>query len=179
MDDPLKSYADLVEKLDAFFVRVAERYVAEMRCAPGCDDCCKRSLCLFPFEVERMLDAAEKLSGDELSGVILRARRATNDPEAACPFLHEGLCQVYAVRPVICRTHGLPMLVEGEESLSMCVYNLKGLRRLDGDCVLDLGPVNRILATINHLVASSRGESPQRVRVSDAILERFGPGGER
>ena len=84
---------------------------------------------------------------------------------------------IYESRPVICRTHGLPMLVPGEDSLSMCVYNLKGLERLDGDCVLDLKPVNQILATVNHLIASSKGESPERVGVAQAILERFDAGG--
>lgn len=176
MDDPLKSYLALVEKVDGFFSRVAGRYADKMRCAKGCDDCCQRSLCLFPVEVERMLDAAEGLSRDELQGVVRRARRAAADPEAACPFLSAGVCQVYASRPVICRTHGLPLLVEGEESLSMCVHNFQGLGRLDGDCVLDLAPLNRILATINHLAASIRGKSPERVRVCDAILKRFGTG---
>ncbi len=178
VEDPLKAYAELLEKLDAFFRRVLERYGAEMRCAPGCTDCCQRSLCLFPFEVERMLNAAERLSGDRQEGIVQRARRAADDPGAACPFLCEGLCLIYEARPVICRTHGLPMLVEGEESLSMCVYNLKNLNRLDGDCVLDLGPVNRILATINHLVASRRLQSPERVRVSDAILKRLEKNGK-
>jgi Fe-S-cluster containining protein len=179
VDDPLKSYQDLVEKVDAFFCRVAGRYGAEMRCAPGCDDCCRRCLSLFPFEVERMMEAAEGLPGADREAVIRRARRAQEDPQAPCPLLEGGLCRVYPARPIICRTHGLPLLVPGENSLSMCPYNLKGMERLDGDCVLDLGPVNRILATINHLAAASRGESPERVRVCDAILERFGGGGAR
>ncbi len=172
MNDPLKSYQALVEKVDAFFRRVAGRYAQEMKCAPGCDDCCRRSLTLYPFEVERMLEAARGLTEAELEGVIHRARQV--DPEAACPLLKEGLCLIYAARPIICRTHGIPMLVPGEDSLSMCVYNLKGLEHLDGDCVLDLKPVNQILATVNHLLASSREKSPERVQVSSAILERFG-----
>ena len=170
----MKSYQALVEKVDAFFNRVAGRYAEKMKCAPGCDDCCRRSLTLYPFEVERMLAAAEGLAEAELEGVIHRARLAGADPKAACPLLKEGLCLIYAARPVICRTHGLPMLVPGEDSLSMCVYNLKGLEHLDGDCVLDLKPVNQILATVNHLLASDRGASPERVQVADAILTRFG-----
>ena len=174
VDDPLKSYLALVEKVDAFFDRVAGRYAEKIKCGPGCADCCKRSLSLFPFEIERMLEAAAGLPTTDLEDVIQRARQA--DPEAACPLLKEGHCLIYAARPVICRTHGLPMLVPGEDSLSMCVYNLKGLEHLDGDCVLDLKPVNQILATVNHLLASSRGASPERVQVADAILERFDAG---
>ena len=177
VNDPLKSYQELVEKIDAFFRRVAGRYAEEIKCAPGCDDCCRRSLAFYPFEVERMLAAAEGLDRAELEGVIHRARQAGADPEAACPLLKEGLCLIYAARPVICRTHGIPMLVPGEDSLSMCVFNLKGLEHLDGDCVLDLKPVNQILATINHLLASRLGISPERVQVSSAILRRFGTEG--
>lgn len=181
MNDPLKSYQELVEKIDAFFRRVAGRYTQEIKCAPGCDDCCRRSLTFYPFEVERMLEAAEGLDRAELEGVVHRARQvgAAADPQAACPLLKDGLCLVYAARPVICRTHGLPMLVPGEDSLSMCVYNLKGLEHLDGDCVLDLKPVNQILATVNHLLASDRGASPERVQVADAILKRFGQRGSQ
>jgi len=177
VNDPLKSYQALIEKVDAFFDRVAGRYTQEMKCAAGCDDCCRRTLTFYPFELERMVEAAKELAEAELEGVIHRARQAGADPEAACPLLKEGLCLIYAARPVICRTHGLPMLVPGEESLSMCVYNLKGLEHLDGDCVLDLKPVNQILATVNHLLASDRGASPERVQVADAILARFGTGG--
>jgi Fe-S-cluster containining protein len=177
VDDPLKSYLALVEKVDAFFGRVAGRYGGQIKCGPGCADCCRRIITLYPFEIDRMMAAAAELDEAELEEVIRRARRADNDPEAACPLLREDRCLIYQARPVICRTHGLPMLVPGEDSLSMCVYNLKGLEHLDGDCVLDLKPVNQILATVNHLIASSKGESPERVGVADAILERFDTGG--
>jgi Fe-S-cluster containining protein len=178
VEDPLKSYLALVEKVDAFFERVADKYGDRIKCGPGCDDCCRRSLSLYPFEIDRMVAAAGELDPAELEGVIRRSRRAIEDPEAACPLLSEGRCLIYAHRPIICRTHGLPMLVPGEDSLSMCVYNLKGLERLDGDCVLDLKPVNQILATVNHLLTTGRGTSPERLTVADAILARFNKGDE-
>lgn len=176
MDDPLKSYLALVEKVDAFFDRVAERYGDKIKCAPGCADCCRRIITLYPFEIERMMAAAAELDSAELKGVIQRSRQAEGNLEAACPMLKEDRCLIYADRPIICRTHGLPMLVPGEDSLSMCVYNLRGLEHLDSDCVLDLKPVNQILATINHLLTTGRGKSPERVGVADAVLKRFAGG---
>jgi Fe-S-cluster containining protein len=176
VDDPQKSYLALVEKVDAFFERVAGRYADKIKCAAGCADCCRRIITLYPFEIDLMMAAVAELEPAELEGVIQRARQADRDPEAACPLLFEDRCLIYTARPIICRTHGLPMLVPGEDSLSMCVYNLRGLEHLDGDCVLDLKPVNQILATVNHLVASSKGESPERVGVADAVLQRFGGG---
>jgi uncharacterized protein len=48
--------------------------------------------------------------------------------EGKCPFLSDGLCSIYGSRPVICRTHGLPMLYMGEEEwqLSYCELNFTG-----------------------------------------------------
>lgn len=173
VDDPFKSYLALVEKVDAFFERVAERYRDKIKCAPGCADCCRRIITLYPFEIDRMMTAVAELDAAELEQVVQRARRSGADPQAACPLLFEDRCLIYKARPVICRTHGLPLLVPGEDSLSMCVYNLKGLEHLDGDCVLDLKPVNQILATVNHLLTTGRGKSPARVGVAEAILKRF------
>jgi len=178
VEDPQKAYLALVEKVDAFFERVARRYAGRIKCGPGCADCCRRIITLYPFEIDRMMAAAAGLEPAGLEGVIRRARRAGGDPQAACPLLSGDRCLIYEARPIICRTHGLPMLVPGEDSLSMCVYNLKGLEHLDGDCVLDLKPVNEILATVNHLLTTGRGRSPERVGVADAILKRFDGGGE-
>jgi len=178
VDDPLKSYLALVEKVDAFFERVARRYAQKIKCGPGCSDCCRRIISLYPFEIDRMMAAAAGLEPAELRGVVRRAQEAQQDPQAACPLLSNDRCLIYEARPIICRTHGLPMLVPGEDSLCMCVYNLKGLEHIDGDCVLDLRPVNEILATVNHLLTTGRGKSPERVGVADAIIQSFGGGGE-
>jgi Fe-S-cluster containining protein len=42
-----------------------------------------------------------------------------------CPFLIDGACSVYSHRPVICRTHGLPLLSMGDEEweLNHCELN--------------------------------------------------------
>lgn len=175
MNDPARAYQALTEKLDEFSRRVRERHPGRFRCAPGCDDCCRRSLSLFSFEAERLARAAGRLAPRRRAGVIRRAEQTIEDPQAPCPLLEEGLCLAYAERPVICRTHGLPLLVPGEGTLSLCVHNLKDVGRLDGDCVLDLEPLNRILSTIQRLWCPA---GPDRVRLGQCIL-RFFEGGDR
>lgn len=182
MSDPLIAYRTLIAKLDAFFDNALARYPEDIRCGPGCSDCCHRDLSLFPFELERLVEAVRGLGPEVQREVVARARRAQSDEEAACPLLAQDRCLVYEARSVICRTHGLPSMFEvrpGERELSLCPYNFKSIERVDGDCVLDLDPVNQALATINHLICGQRGTSPERQRVSRAMLAAFEAGGGR
>jgi len=180
MADPLEAYQALLIKLDAFFENALARYPDDIQCAPGCSHCCHRDLSLFPFELERLIDAVRALPAEARRRVVERARLAQADEEAACPLLERDRCSVYGARSVICRTHGLLSLFEvrpGERELSLCPYNFKTAERVDGACVLDLTPVNQVLATINHLICTSRGIRPERIRTSLALLQAFEPEG--
>ena len=173
MSDPLTAYRTLLAKLDAFFDNALARYPEDIRCGPGCSDCCHRDLSLFPFELERLVKAARGLPTAARRRVAERARLAQSDEEAACPLLEDDRCLVYEARSVICRTHGLPSMFQvrpGQRELSLCPYNFKAVERVDGECVLDLDPVNQALATINHLICGQRGISPERQRISQALL---------
>ncbi|HOX42645.1 MAG TPA: YkgJ family cysteine cluster protein [Myxococcota bacterium] len=170
--DPREAYAALLSRLDAFFARVRAEAGTSMRCAPGCADCCARSLSLFPVEVQRLVEAARALPPGLRAGVRARAALALREPEAACPLLVDGRCAVYPARPVICRTHGLPLLVPGPTGppeLSVCPLNFHDVARFSGLGVLDLGPVNAVLATVNRLLADETGASPERVGVAEAL----------
>ncbi|MBW1811666.1 MAG: YkgJ family cysteine cluster protein [Deltaproteobacteria bacterium] len=171
MNDPLEAYQQLIEKLDNFFSQANSKYKADMDCCSGCDDCCQRDLWLYPFEVARLIEGFSELAADCQKRITKRAQEAQLSTEAACPFLEEGCCLVYNLRPIICRTHGLAMLIPGTHELSVCPRNFLKVEHIDGDCVLDLTPVNQILATVNDLVCRDARASNQRVRVSQAILQ--------
>lgn len=64
-----------------------------------------------------------------------------------CVFLRDGLCSVYSARPVICRTHGYPVLIEGKTDF--CPENFNGLKTIESEFILDLDNLNRALASIN------------------------------
>jgi Fe-S-cluster containining protein len=170
-NDPQSAYLGLVERLDDFVRRVTRRYPTMLACGPGCDDCCQRNLSLFPIESARLVESASCLPPPARAGLLARARKAASDPEAPCPFLDGKLCLAYQVRPVLCRTHGLPMLIPGESELSICPLNFKEVLRIEGDCVLDLGPVNQVLATANLLWARELKRSPDRVALSRAVID--------
>jgi len=172
--DPLDAYLQLLARVDEFSERVNRRYPGMLHCRRGCDDCCRRDLSLFPIEVSRLVEHVQTLPPDRQARVLARARTAREDREAACPLLEEGLCLAYPVRPVICRSHGLPLLLPDQSGLSLCPYNFKDVLDIQGECVLDLNPVNQILATTNLMRAQAEGLDPERIAVSRALVEALG-----
>lgn len=71
-----------------------------------------------------------------------------------CGLLREGCCQFYLNRPLICRTHGLPLvsvsLTEGE--VDCCPMNhqaLLGVSELEANLVLDLDRLTENLMRLN------------------------------
>jgi Fe-S-cluster containining protein len=64
-----------------------------------------------------------------------------------CVFLTDGLCLIYSARPVICRTHGYPVLVDGKADF--CPENFANIKSIDSENILDLENLNKALASIN------------------------------
>jgi len=85
--------------IDLAAASVAARHVGRLHCGRGCAACCRDELTVFEIEAE-----------------IIRRRHAslltTGRPHAlgACAMLDEqGACRIYADRPYVCRTQGLPL----------------------------------------------------------------------
>ena len=168
----------LAVKLDAFFARVRGRYPGALHCEKGCSACCHQHLSVVTTEFRRIAQAVLALPGEALAALAERLATGRDDPR--CPLLDDaGACRVYAVRPVICRSHGLAMLVPGTGELSVCPYNFVAAEHIDGDCVLDLSPVNNILTTLSVLLAgqaqAASVPNAERAGVSQAIIDFFGP----
>lgn len=144
------SYRDLLARLDAFAGQLAARYGRHIACGPGCAGCCGQALELLPVEFYHLQAAAEHMA---LSGPA-----AAGD---ACPLLTGGLCLLYDYRPVICRTHGMPLLLEanGRQWVDCCPENFTALPldSLPGGSLLHLERVNLLLVSINHVFAAARG----------------------
>ncbi len=89
----------LHDEVDAAAGALAERHRERLRCGRGCHACCVDGLTVFEVEAERIrLHHAALL----LSGVP--------HPPGACAFLGDaGECRIYADRPYVCRTQGLPL----------------------------------------------------------------------
>jgi Fe-S-cluster containining protein len=107
-------YLVLRGEVDLLCERLAEAHNEHLNCKPGCHKCCI-DFSIFPIEFFSILKENEnkKVNVRNVAG------------ESECLFLNDGLCSIYESRPLICRTHGLPMLSMGEDEweLSYCELN--------------------------------------------------------
>ncbi|MBW2703187.1 MAG: YkgJ family cysteine cluster protein [Deltaproteobacteria bacterium] len=155
------------------FVQAQNRYGSLIACEPGCADCCQQDLSLLALEIHPLLEAANELDNPERKQVRRAARALRDGQRQACALLDEqGHCRVHPHRPLICRSHGLALLMRSEEGeqteaeLSLCPKNFIGVAKIAGDCVLDLTTMQTALATLDNL-AGGHGE---RQELSAALL---------
>jgi Fe-S-cluster containining protein len=148
--DPLRNYFDLVSRVDELCQRIETDFRMHLACRKGCDACC-RHFSLFPVEAAALVQALDSRGAEEKGRIRSRARLAPE--EGPCPLLQDGACLLYEARPIICRTHGLPLLAgTGKERLlDWCPENFKGVKSLPDAAVINLDVLNTTLATINSL----------------------------
>ncbi|MCG8592236.1 MAG: YkgJ family cysteine cluster protein [Proteobacteria bacterium] len=151
-------------EIDAAAAALAARHADRLQCRRGCHACCVDDLTVFEVEADRIRSA---------HGELLRT--GTPHPPGACAFLGEaGECRIYADRPYVCRTQGLPLrwLAEDEteeivERRDICPLNAEGppLSTLaEDDCWL-LGPAEDRLARLQE----THPKGPER-RVALRVL---------
>ena len=160
-----ETYAQLIDKVDQFHDRVAARYPEALRCARGCSSCCHVHLSVVELEFGRLAAAVEALPSEQRRAIADRTGDGQTDPR--CLLLDSvGLCRVYDARPLICRTHGLPIVVGGRRDV--CQLNFVDgptLEDIDASCVLDVDRLNAILGLIDRLT----GGGQPRVDVSSGL----------
>jgi Fe-S-cluster containining protein len=110
-------YFLLRDEIDALCHKLSETHKDQIVCSPGCSHCCM-DFSIFPVEFYSILK--------ETGG--LKPNINNNVTENECVFLIKGLCSIYKSRPIICRTHGLPLLYMNDEEwqLSHCELNFTG-----------------------------------------------------
>lgn len=114
----LKKYRQLRNEVSELSDKLSKLHKNEMACKKGCSECCMH-FSVLPIEYFSMLE--------ELKENPPANYQELDEAADDCNFLHKDLCQIYASRPFICRTQGLPLLfmsLEGEEwELSTCPLN--------------------------------------------------------
>lgn len=172
----------LWSKVDAFFERVAERYPGALACGPGCADCCHRDLTVTSIEARRVFALVRALPPEQ--------RRALRDRADAPPCVAldaDGRCAIYEARPLVCRSHGVPLrFVEPEASgkralpvLDVCPKNFTGadLASIDAACVLDQRTLSVMLGAIDAAFVQAGGEALAGGSGADGDRASFAPGG--
>ena len=147
MRDAQGALRALHDEVDRAGAALAARHRERLRCGRGCHACCVDGLTGFEVEAERIRSRHSEL-----------LREGTPHAPGACAFLGDaGECRVYAERPYVCRTQGLPLrwLEEDEhdagvERRDICPLNEAGepLEALPEQDCWTMGPYEERLRLI-------------------------------
>jgi len=171
----LHNYRNFVAKIDARCGRIVSEMGDSIACRDGCDHCC-RHISLFPVEALAVALALQKSPPEKSTRIRELAASATMEK---CPLLENGGCLLYEARPIICRTHGLPLLIsrEGDKVLDFCPRNFKEVSIFPSHANLDLDLLNATLAAINAVFTASIKENYgltfRRMTMAEALLLNF------
>lgn len=147
--------------VDARAAALAARHRAKMACARGCSGCCVDDLTVFEVEAERIRRGAAALLAS-----------GTPHPPGRCAFLgSEGECRVYALRPYVCRTQGLPLRWIDDEARAeyrdVCELNDIPVETLEEEECWTIGETEERLARL-------QGDG-RRVRLRDLFARYRAP----
>lgn len=153
----LAEYLAAREKIDTAARAIAARRASDLACTRGCSSCCVAGLEVLSveaFALQEHLDAHGP------------SRPPAPSP-GSCAFLDEdGACTVYEARPVLCRTHGLPLrLAEPRtgarafrvlEDVEVCALNFTEAKPAPAD-VLDGERLSALLLVVEQRFRAAAG----------------------
>jgi len=149
-------------EVDARTARLTEQHAQRLSCRRGCAGCCIDDISVFEVEAEAIRRAHKEL-----------LKTSAAHAQGSCAFLDaEGACRIYAERPYVCRTHGLPLSwleeraapAEPVELRDVCPLNERGapLAELAPDELWRIGPYEERLRAIQEQFS---GGTRTRVRL--------------
>lgn len=168
------NYRALLAKVDAKHAEISGRVGERMRCGRGCHGCCAPGLSVS--SVERAHLAAHVAASPGLKAELEALDAEDPHAGARCSFLRaNGDCAVYEARPIICRSHGLPLEVREPKAAprrDVCPLNFAGedLTALAGDDVLNLQLLDTLLALIDGKHREASGAKAERTALRVAAI---------
>jgi uncharacterized protein len=149
-------YAALRDRVDRFVAAVLHRESRAIACGPGCSSCCPAGLTLAPVEAAA-LGAALGVREDAVLGLAGKGPLAWTGP---CALLGpDRLCTAYEARPLVCRTHGLPIRFAGTPEWTACDLNFADAPP-DPSSILDAETLDTALFAVNLAFCRERGLDP-------------------
>ncbi len=165
----------LFAKIAAFFGAAQAREGAAITCHAGCSDCCRR-FTITGLEAEVIREGLATLPDARRAELGARAADATT---TVCPALDpDGRSAIYTHRPVICRTHGLPLRFTEERAgrslpmLDACPKNFVGLDlgEVSPASVMDQTTLSTILGALDAADAAETGRARgERVAITELL----------
>lgn len=155
----------LFQVVDEAVAAICRRHPLEVRCRPGCADCCHAVFDISFIEAaalaaylkkrpelrQRCQGVAEKAA--EAYEELLRSGGDVALARIRCPLLgDDDLCQAHEARPINCRTYGTPTVIDGRTH----VCGLSNFRDRNAYPTVDLAPLQ---ASLNRYSVALVGEA--------------------
>ncbi|MEI6306062.1 MAG: YkgJ family cysteine cluster protein [Deltaproteobacteria bacterium] len=179
MSDPLENYRQMLARVNDLCNGIEKALQEHLKCTQGCSSCCK-AITLFPVEAAAITVALASLPTEQAAAIRHKVEDHCDDE--SCPLLHDNSCLLYDARPIICRTHGLPILYleNGEQHMDCCPLNLVQCKSLPGNAIIDLERLNALLVAVNAQFLSLSdlpNNFPERISIAEAVMGMpIGPG---
>ena len=188
-------YKSLAANADQAFNKMMQEYGADIKCSPGCSDCCHAMFGLFLIEAVYLQNNFIKLGRNEKRMVIQRCAGADRDiselekklrrnnngsqiedyslarERIRCPLLNDEMeCSLYPYRPITCRVYGIPAMIQGKPH----VCHKSGFKKGEYYPVFDLdGTFKELFYLSIELIQSTPGGNQENasllISVSKAI----------
>src|SRR6202142_738830 len=151
----------LIQIVDAALAEAARRSGPWLLCRPGCAQCCLGEFPITQLDAARLRRGLAELQSrepDRAARVAQRVRAsiarpspmADDDPCAALDP-ETGTCDLYAARPITCRTFGPPVRCESGD-LGVCELCFEGASEAEiAACEVDFDPDGLELALLHEL----------------------------
>ena len=175
----LNEYGVLRNRIDSHSDRVLAAWEQHFACAEGCSGCCQRDLSVFAIEAHGirawLREHPPGLRAPSPTGVSSALPVLEEPAGPGCAMLDSvGRCGVYPVRPLICRSHGLPLAVPSEGGGlrgDVCPLNFDGgaaLAELPSGDFLSVETVDTVLAALDLRFSEEQGLPPgERFRLEE------------
>ncbi len=163
-------YEILCRYCDDFFKKVLHEFPAKMQCAKGCASCCL-------LETVAPLEAYIIASYQQQPGIDGSVALQASSGSDQCAFLERDTCRIYPVRPIICRSHGLPMLYPEQQNYDVCPLNFpeSDLKSLEPQYVLDAEMIATNFMRLNLafcLLTQSAEAAEERIPLADILYTK-------
>ncbi|MBA3818184.1 MAG: YkgJ family cysteine cluster protein [Deltaproteobacteria bacterium] len=146
-----------------------------MQCQTGCSDCCHVRLTITGVEAAAIRAEIARWSAERRTGL------AAVGPRDRCAALDAaGRCKIYEARPVVCRSHGVPIrLAETTGSASGSATGRASLPVIqacfrnftttvaDADCVLDQTTLSALVLAVDR----AAGGDGSRIDLAELLAE--------
>lgn len=143
----LDQYHQFIQKLDTQLVTLNQLHKKDLQCRPGCSHCCKTDRTVNLIEAQWLKNHFDALDPLDKKSIINNLQ-----DNSKCPLLINEQCMLYPFRPVLCRSHGLPLLyfANNEPCISFCELNfINSTIEFTDDNILNMDTINAELLQLD------------------------------